>query len=78
MTSMWTAADMRQVEVTGDDSRAELVVEGPDQDSLDAFGATREDLDRTNVLIFRAIAERRGMTLESRRDDTESHLVLAK
>jgi len=76
--NMATTADMRPVEVTGDDSRAELVIEGPDQDSLDAFGATPEDLDRTNVLIFRAIAERRGMTLESRRDEAGLHLLFAK
>ena len=76
--NMATTADMRPVEVTGDDSRAELVLEGPDQDSLDAFGATCEDLDRTNELIFRAIAERRGLTLESRRDEAGLHLVFAK
>lgn len=76
--NMATTADMRPVEVTGDDSRAELVLEGPDEDSLDAFGATRDDLDRTNVLVFRAIAERRGMTVKSRRDDAGLHIVFAK
>jgi hypothetical protein len=76
--NMATTADMRPVEVTGDDSRAELLLEGPDDDSLDSFGATRDDLDRANAIVFRAIAERRGMTLESRRDDAGLHIVFAK
>lgn len=76
--NMATTADMRPVELTGDDSRAELLLEGPDQESLDAFATTREDIDRTNELVFRAIAEGRGMTLESRRDNAGLHLVFAK
>ena len=76
--NMATTADMRPVEVTGDDSRAELVLEGPDEDSLHSFGTTRDDLDRANVLVFRAIAKRRGMTLESRRDGAGLHIVFAK
>ena len=76
--NMATTADMRPVELTGDETRAELVLEGPDQDLLDAFDTTREEIDRTNELVFRAIAEGRGMTLECRRDDAGLHLVFAK
>ena len=76
--NMATTADMRPVRLTGDDTRAELVLEGPDQEALDAFATTREEIDRTNELVFRAIAEGRGMTLEIRRDDAGLHLIFSK
>ena len=44
----------------------------------EAFATTREDIDRANELVFRAIAEGRGMTLESRRDDAGLHLVFSR
>lgn len=76
--NMATTTDMRPVGLTGDDSRAELLLEGPDDESLEAFATTREDIDRANELVFRAIAEGRGMTLESRRDDAGLHLVFSR
>jgi hypothetical protein len=76
--NMATTADMRPVTLTGDASRAELVLEGPDRETLDAFATTREEIDRTNELVFRAIAEGRGMTLESRRDAAGLHLIFSK
>ena len=60
-----TTVDMRPVELTGDESHAELVIEGPDEESLNEWGTKREDNDRANELVFRGIAERRGMTLEA-------------
>jgi hypothetical protein len=36
------------------------------------------DIDRTNELVFRAIAEGRGMTLECRQDEAGLHLVVAR
>jgi len=71
-------ADMRPAELSGDASRAELVVEGPDPESLDSFGTRVADIDRTHELVFGAIAERRGMTLETRRDDAGLHLLFAR
>ena len=76
--NMATTADMRPVRLTGDASRAEVVVEGPDDDSLSGFGTTREESDRANELIFRAIAERRGLTLEAQRDEAGLHLAFAR
>lgn len=76
--NMATTADMRPVELSGDDSRAEVVIEGPDEEWLTDSATTREDHDRANELIFRAIAERRGMTLDARRDDRGLHLVFAR
>lgn len=77
--NMATTADTRPVELTGDHERAELVLEGPDQEALAGSGMTRDEIDRTNELVFRAIAERRGMTLETRRDDSGGwHLVFAR
>lgn len=73
-----TTADMRPVELSGDDSRAEVVIEGPDEKWLTEWDTTRDDNDRANELIFRAIAERRGMTLEARRDGAGLHLVFAR
>ena len=76
--NMATTADMRPVQLTGDGSRAELVVEGPDEDWLSRFDTTLEESDRANELIFRAISERRGLTLESRRDEAGLHLTFAR
>ncbi len=73
-----TTADMRPVALTGDDSRAELVIEGPEDHWLSQFGTTREESDRANELIFRAIARRRGLTLERQRDERGLHLVFAR
>jgi hypothetical protein len=73
-----TTADMRPVQLNGDDSRAEVVVEGPDDDWLSSFGTTREESDHANELIFRVIAERRGLTLEARRDEAGLHLAFAR
>jgi hypothetical protein len=70
-----TTADMRPAGVTGDESRAELVVEGPEQRWLDDFATTIDDLDRTNELFYRAIANRRGLTLEVRRDDAGQPMI---
>ena len=76
--NMATTADMRPVGVSGNAKRAELVIEGPEEDWLENMGTAVEDLDRTNELIFRAIAERRGMTLEARRDGSRLTLTFAK
>jgi hypothetical protein len=76
--NMATTADMRPVDLTGDDDRAELLLDGPDQAWLDDSGTTREDIDRTNELVFRAIAEGRGLTLDCHRDDAGLHLVFAR
>ena len=76
--NMATTADMRPVDLTGDDSRAELVIEGPDDGWLSRFDTTREESDRANELIFRSIAERRGLTVEARRDAAGLHLAFAR
>jgi len=76
--NMATTADMHPASVTGDDDRAELVLEGPEQSWLDGWGTSRDDIDRTNELVFRAIAEGRGLTLEFRREDDGLHLVFAR
>ena len=76
--NMATTADMHPVDVTGDDDRAELLLEGPEQAWLDDSGTSVEDIDRTNELVFRAIAAGRGLTLECRRDDAGLHLVFAR
>jgi hypothetical protein len=73
-----TTADMRPVQLSGDASRAEVVIEGPDEEWLTQWATTREDNDRANELIFRAIAERRGMTLEARREGARLHLTFAR
>ena len=76
--NMATTADMRPVSVTGNDDRAELVLEGPEQSWFDDWGTTRDEIDRTNELVFRAIAEGRGLTLDFRRHDDGLHLVFAR
>ena len=76
--NMATTADMHPVELTGDDDRAEVLLDGPEQAWLDDARISREDSDRANELVFRAIAEGRGLTLECRRDDAGLHLVFAR
>jgi hypothetical protein len=62
-----TTADMEPVDLSGDDSRAVLTLTGPDQETLDDMATTTEDLDRSNELIFSAIAQRRGLKLTTAR-----------
>ena len=73
-----TTADMRPVQLSGDESQAELVIEGPDEEWLNDFGTTLADTDRANEMIFRAIAERRGLTLDARRDEVGLHLTFTR
>jgi hypothetical protein len=76
--NMATTADMHPVDVTGDDDRAELLLDGPEQEWLDDSKTTVDDMDRANELVFRAIAEGRGLTLDCHRDDAGLHLVFAR
>ena len=72
------AADVRPVALTGDDSSAEVVIEGPDQKWLDDFGTTTEEHDRANELMFRAILDHLGMRVDARRDDAGLHLIFGR
>ena len=76
--NMATTADMHPVDVSGDARRAEVTIDGPERDWLENMGTTAEDIDRTNELIFRAIAERRGMTLEARRNGSRLTLTFVR
>ena len=73
-----TTADMRPVEVSGDDSRAVLTLVGPDQDVLDEMGTTVEDIDRSNEVLFSVIAERRGLTVSAERTTDTLRLTFAR
>ena len=76
--NMATTADMRPVDLTGDDSRAVLTIEGPEQEWLEDMGTTVEDLDRANELIFSPIARRRGLALTHEREGKLLRLTFAK
>ena len=76
--NMATTADLRPVELSGDESRAVLTMEGPEQKWLDAWGTTVEDVDRANELIFLPIARRRGLALTAEREGTLFWLTFAK
>jgi hypothetical protein len=76
--NMATTGDMHPLDVTGDDERAELLLDGPEQEYLDEFGTTVDDIDRTNELVFRAIAEGRGLRFDCHRDDAGLHLVFER
>ncbi len=73
-----TTADMRPVDLSGDASRAVLTVEGPEQEWIESIGTDARDLDRTTELIFRPIAERRGLTLSMHRDGSTFSLTFAR
>ena len=76
--NMATTADMRPVDLTGDESGAVLTVEGPDQEWLDNMGTTVEDVDRTNELIWVPIARRRGLAFTPEREGNLLRLTFAK
>ena len=71
-------ADMQLKDLSGDASRAELLLEGPDPEYLESFGTTNAEIDRTHEIVFGAIAERRGLALECRRDNAGLHLVFER
>ena len=63
-----TTADMRATDLAGDESHAVVTVEGPEPDWLERMRTTIEELDRTNRLVFSAIAQRRGLKFRQERD----------
>jgi hypothetical protein len=76
--NMATTADIEPVDVSGDDARAVLTLEGPEQQWLDDMGTTTEEIDRANELIFRPIAQRRGLTLTVDRSGNTLRLTFAR
>lgn len=73
-----SSADSKLVQLDGDDSRADAVIQGPDPEWLAETAVTADDSDRANELIFRRIAEYLGLRLETHRDDAGFHLVFSK
>ena len=73
-----TTADMKAVDLTGDERHAVLTVDGPEQEWLDTMGTTLEELDRTNLLVFSAIAQRRGLTFDQERDGTTFRMIFTR
>jgi hypothetical protein len=73
-----TTSDMRPLEVTGDDSTAQVTLEGPDPEWLENSGTRVEDHDRVNELIFEAIARRRGLTLTCEREGSTFRMTFAR
>lgn len=63
-----TTADMNPVDVSGNDSRAVLTMTGPEQEWCERWGTTVEDIDRSNEVLFSAIAERRGLAVSTERN----------
>ena len=73
-----TTADMRPVDVTGDESRAVLTLAGPAQEMLEQMGTDVEDIDRSNEVLFSVIAERRGLTVSAERSADTLRLTFAR
>jgi hypothetical protein len=73
-----TTADLRPIDLSGDARQAVLTLSGPEQGWLDEFGTTVAEIDRSNELVFAAIAERRGMTAAVERQDDEVRLTIAR
>jgi hypothetical protein len=73
-----TTADMEPIDLSGDDSRAVLSIAGPEQEWLDEMGTTREELDRTNELIYSTIAKRRGLSLTAERAEGNLRLTFSR
>lgn len=73
-----TTADMQPTALEGDEARAVVTVEGPESDWTDSMGTSVEDLDRTNEIIFSAIARRRGLTMTQERTGSTFRLVFER
>ena len=73
-----TTADMSPVDLSGDASSAVLTVRGPEREWCEEFGVTVEDIDRSNELIYAAIAERRGLALSIQRTDDTLALTFTR
>jgi hypothetical protein len=73
-----TTADMRPVDLSGDESRAVLTLAGPAQDVLEEMGTNVEDIDRSNEVLFSVIAERRGLTVSAERSADTLRLTFAR
>lgn len=73
-----TTADMRPTALEGDQTRAVVTVEGPEADWCEAMGTSIEDLDRTNEIIFSAIARRRGLSMTQERIGTSFRLIFER
>lgn len=71
-------ADSKLAALNGDESQAEAVIDGPDPKWLTDAGVSVEDNDRANDIIFRTIAERIGLSFESRRDSDGLHLAFSR
>ena len=73
-----TTADMRPTALEGDEARAVLTVDGPESEWTEAMGTSVEDLDRTNEIIFAAIARRRGLKMTQERSGSSFRLVFER
>ena len=73
-----SSADSRFVSLDGDDSRAEVVIQGPDPEWLEGTALSAADTDRANELIFRQIVEHLGLRLEAHRDEEGLHLIFSR
>ena len=73
-----TTADMRPLDVAGDETEAIVTVEGPERDWLERMGSSVEDLDRMNEIVFQAIAERRGLRFTQDREGDTFHMTFRK
>jgi hypothetical protein len=58
--------------------QAVLTVDGPEQEWLDSMGTTLEELDRTNALIFGAIADRRGLSFRNEREGGTFRMIFSR
>lgn len=76
--NMATTADMHVVDVSGDDSRAVVTLEGPEEEWVDTMKVAVEDLDRVNEIIFAAITTRRGLTFTQEREGGSVRLTFER
>ena len=73
-----TIADMRPIDMTGDDARAVLTISGPEQEWLDEMGTNIEDIDRSNEVLMAVIAKRRGLTSSAERSGDTLRFTFAR
>ena len=76
--NMATTADMTPTDVDGDDDRATVTCDGPEEEWLDGTGVALEDLDRVNEVLFGAIADRRGLAYVQERSGSTLRMTFSR
>lgn len=76
--NLTTTADMEVTDLSGDDTQATIIANGPEWEWAERMGVDPADLDRINEVLFGAIAERRGLSYAQERTDSTLRMTFTR